>query len=66
MSRNTKLGALALVAAPAFKARDLVAPPRADWVTNGGNTFNQRYSPFTQLNRDNVKNLKARSEPTPR
>ncbi|HEY6457575.1 MAG TPA: hypothetical protein VIY90_20035 [Steroidobacteraceae bacterium] len=27
---------------------------------NGGNLFNQRYSPLTQINRDNVKDLKAR------
>ncbi len=48
-----------IAAAPAFKARDLVTPPRANWVTNGGNTFNQRYSPLTQLNRDTIKDLKA-------
>jgi hypothetical protein len=27
-----------IAAAPAFKARDLVAPPRTNWMTNGGNT----------------------------
>jgi quinohemoprotein ethanol dehydrogenase len=48
-----------IAAAPAFKGRDLVVPPRANWVTNGGNTFNQRYSPLTQLNRETVKDLKA-------
>ncbi len=48
-----------IAAAPAFKARDLTMPPRTDWVTNGGNVFNQRYSPLTQLNRANVKDLKA-------
>ena len=48
-----------IAAAPAFKARDLVTPPRANWITNGGNTFNQRYSPLTELNRDTVKDLKA-------
>jgi len=41
-----------IAVAPAFKARDLVAPPRGNWVTNGGNTLNQRYSPLTQLNRN--------------
>jgi len=46
-------------AAPAFKARDLLTPPRGNWITNGGTTFNQRYSPLTQLNRDTVKDLKA-------
>jgi quinohemoprotein ethanol dehydrogenase len=48
-----------VTAAPAFKARDLTALPRTNWVTNGGNVFNQRYSPLTQLNRDTVKDLKA-------
>jgi quinohemoprotein ethanol dehydrogenase len=48
-----------IAVAPAFKARDLVTPPRTDWVTNGGNVFNQRYSPLTLLNRDNVKGLRA-------
>jgi alcohol dehydrogenase (cytochrome c) len=45
--------------APAFSASDLTAPPRANWITNGGNIFNQRYSPLTQINRDNVGELKA-------
>jgi quinohemoprotein ethanol dehydrogenase len=44
---------------PAFSARELVALPRADWITNGGNLFNQRYSPLTLLDRDNVAGLKA-------
>ena len=48
-----------IAVAPAFKARDLVSSPRGNWVTNGGNTFNQRYSPLTQLNRETVKDLKA-------
>jgi len=44
---------------PAFTAKQLVDLPRGNWVTNGGNVYNQRYSPLTFLNRDNVKNLKA-------
>jgi quinohemoprotein ethanol dehydrogenase len=44
---------------PAFTARDLMAHPRQAWITNGGNLFNQRYSPLTQINRDNVAQLKA-------
>jgi glucose dehydrogenase len=48
-----------IAASPAFKARDLTAAPRDNWITNGGNVFNQRYSPLTLLNRDNVKDLKA-------
>jgi quinohemoprotein ethanol dehydrogenase len=45
--------------APAFKARDLTALPTNGWLTNGGNLYNQRYSPLTQINRDTVKDLKA-------
>jgi alcohol dehydrogenase (cytochrome c) len=30
-----------------------------DWSSNGGNLFNQRYAPFTQINRDNVAQLKG-------
>lgn len=45
--------------APAFTARDLVALPGANWVTSGGNVYNQRYSPATRITRENVANLKA-------
>jgi alcohol dehydrogenase (cytochrome c) len=45
--------------APAFSARELIAWPREGWITNGGNVFNQRYSPLTLVNRDNVAGLKA-------
>ena len=48
-----------IVPAPAFSRQDLQAHPRSDWVTNGGNLFNQRYSPLTQINRDTVAGLKA-------
>ncbi len=48
-----------LPVAPAFTAGQLTALPEADWITNGGNVFNQRYSPLTQINRDTVKRLKA-------
>jgi alcohol dehydrogenase (cytochrome c) len=48
-----------IAASPAFGARDLTAPPRDSWITNGGNVFNQRYSPLTQLNRETVGDLKA-------
>ena len=44
--------------APAFTAKQLVAQPRDGWITNGGNVFNQRYSPLTQINRDTVARLK--------
>src|SRR5512134_1476667 len=45
--------------APAFRAADLTASPRDAWLTNGGNLANQRYSPLTLLNRDNVANLRG-------
>ncbi|MGH8229843.1 MAG: PQQ-binding-like beta-propeller repeat protein [Steroidobacteraceae bacterium] len=46
-------------AAPAFTAQQLTALPRASWITNGGNLYNQRYSPLTQINRSNVARLEA-------
>ena len=44
---------------PAFSADQLTALPSLNWVTNGGNLYNQRYSPLNQINRDNVGDLKA-------
>ncbi len=37
----------------------LKAPQAADWPTNGGNLYNQRYSSLTEINRDNVSGLKG-------
>ena len=45
--------------APAFTVKELSASPGSGWITNGGNLYNQRYSPLTQINRDNVAGLKA-------
>jgi len=45
--------------APAFSGKQLVATPRDGWVTNGGNVYNQRYSPLDQISRDTVSKLKA-------
>ena len=44
---------------PAFTPADLAAAPTSMWATNGGNLYNQRYSPLAQINRDNVGQLKA-------
>jgi quinohemoprotein ethanol dehydrogenase len=44
---------------PAFSAKQLMALPTSQWVTNGGTVYNQRYSPLDQINRDNVAGLKA-------
>jgi quinohemoprotein ethanol dehydrogenase len=45
--------------APAFKGDALVAPPTTSWATNGGNWYNQRYSPLVGIDRTNVANLKG-------
>ncbi|MEE8461952.1 MAG: PQQ-binding-like beta-propeller repeat protein, partial [Acidobacteriota bacterium] len=45
--------------APAFSAETLRALPTNGWLTNGGNLFNQRFSPLTQINRQNVADLKG-------
>src|SRR4051794_982919 len=37
----------------------LKSPVGKDWVTNGGNLTNQRYSTLKQINSDNVKELKG-------
>jgi quinohemoprotein ethanol dehydrogenase len=42
-----------------FAAAKLTAPPAASWPTNGGNLYNQRYSPLTAVNRANVSQLKG-------
>ena len=45
-------------APPKFTAKELTAPPTAGWITNGGNVYNQRYSPLARINKDNVATLK--------
>ncbi|MEP7309903.1 MAG: PQQ-binding-like beta-propeller repeat protein [Acidobacteriota bacterium] len=42
-----------------FSAARLAAPPTTSWPTNGGNLYNQRYSPLTAINRTNVAQLKG-------
>jgi alcohol dehydrogenase (cytochrome c) len=42
-----------------FSAAKLTAPPTASWPTNGGNLYNQRYSPLAAVNRANVAQLKG-------
>jgi quinohemoprotein ethanol dehydrogenase len=37
----------------------LSAHPTTSWPTNGGNLYNQRYSPLTAINRTNVAQLKG-------
>jgi alcohol dehydrogenase (cytochrome c) len=42
-----------------FAGAKLTAAPTTSWPTNGGNLFNQRYSPLKAINRDNVTQLKG-------
>ena len=49
----------AITPSPAFTPAELVQLPTTSWPTNGGNLYNQRYSPLTQLDRNTVKDLKA-------
>jgi len=43
----------------AFTADALRQLPHENWATNGGNLYNQRYSPLTQINRVTVANLRG-------
>jgi len=45
--------------APSVFDQQLADLPTSGWLTNGGNLYNQRYSPLTGINRDNVANLKG-------
>jgi quinohemoprotein ethanol dehydrogenase len=58
------LGLFLLAAMPVNAAdpeidRLLQAPVGKDWVTNGGNLTNQRYSTLKQIDTTNVKQLKG-------
>ena len=46
-------------AAADFSGATLTAHPTSSWPTNGGNLFNQRYSPLKAITRDNVAQLKG-------
>jgi len=45
--------------APAYTAKQLTELPVAGWTTNGGNIYNQRFSPLTEINAGNVALLKG-------
>ena len=65
--RSCALGTAALLAvssvsaqparAPAWSGEDLTAWPTGHWVTNGGNVYNQRYSPLAQINLETLDRL---------
>ena len=42
-----------------FSGDALVQLPAGNWPTNGGNLYNQRYSPLTAIDRDNVQDLQG-------
>ena len=48
-----------IVPAPAFSGERLASLPREDWITNGGNVYNQRYSPLDEIDRSNVSQLRG-------
>jgi PQQ-dependent dehydrogenase (methanol/ethanol family) len=49
---------VAITAAPFWTADQLLANPGADWISTGGNLFNQRYSSLNQVNTTNAASLK--------
>jgi alcohol dehydrogenase (cytochrome c) len=49
----------AVSAAGDFSPQRLTELPRSGWPTNGGNLYNQRYSPLTEINADNIDRLGA-------
>src|SRR6187551_1676458 len=46
----TLFGVDAQVVAPKFRGSSLTAPPH-DWPTNGGDWYNRRYSPLSEISR---------------
>jgi quinohemoprotein ethanol dehydrogenase len=45
--------------APAFTAEELSAEAGDNWITNGGNLTNDRFSSLDEINTENVKELKG-------
>ncbi|HXF32169.1 MAG TPA: PQQ-binding-like beta-propeller repeat protein [Solirubrobacterales bacterium] len=48
-----------IVTAPAFTTSELEAVPGDNWITNGGNLTNGRFSSLDEINTENVKELKG-------
>ncbi len=48
-----------IVLAPKFSSEELFATAGDDWITNGGGTTNDRYSSLSEINTENVKELKG-------
>ncbi|MBS1887019.1 MAG: quinonprotein alcohol dehydrogenase, partial [Actinobacteria bacterium] len=45
--------------APEFTAEELSAHAGANWITNGGSMSNDRFSTLSEINTENVKELKG-------
>ena len=50
---------VSISAAPAFSTSDLAQRPSDNWLTNGGDLTNDRYSPLTEITTSNVSQLKG-------
>jgi quinohemoprotein ethanol dehydrogenase len=48
-----------IAAAPAFTSEELFEAAGDNWVTNGGGTTNDRFSSLSEINTENVKELKG-------
>ncbi len=59
MAASPPAAAQDIAKAPAFSATELLDLPAENWITNGGNLYNQRYSALDQINRDNINDVKA-------
>jgi alcohol dehydrogenase (cytochrome c) len=55
----TRLAVATITPAPAFTHEQLSAHPERNWVANGGNVLNSRYSPLDDINTSNISRLKG-------
>ncbi len=56
-AETTEEGGIA--AAPEFTSEELFEPAGKNWITNGGGTTNDRFSSLSEINTENVKELKG-------
>lgn len=59
VSESARSAAATITPAPAFTGDELSALPSRNWLSNGGNVQNQRYSPLSQITAANVGTLKG-------
>src|SRR6201999_1235584 len=48
-----------IAAAPEFTSEELFEPAGENWISNGGGTTNDRFSSLSEINTENVKELKG-------